>query len=82
MSQTLTDRILADLRSAEWTCSREWASWTVSYSQRISLDLAKRGFVVKARVCRRPEHQHRSARREYRLAFDPERQPQQIELIA
>lgn len=83
MNGTLADRILGDLRSARddgdgWVCSRGWATWTVSYSQRISIDLAGRGYVIEARPCKRIEHQHRSSRREYRLVAEP--RPTQLAL--
>lgn len=71
---TVADSIVADLRAAGWegVCGAEWyASFRPTFSQRISIDLKARGFVIASWPC--TDHDHRGSIHRYRLVVDPER---------
>lgn len=76
---TVADSIIKDLRENEWVCGSFWYStFRPTYAQRISIDLPKRGFVIKSELCK--EHEHKGGIHRYRLLVDPERQPRQLTL--
>lgn len=80
---TTWQRILDDLRRArsrgEWCCGSDWyRNFTPTYSQRISIDLRPRGYVIESEVCK--DHEHKSSIHRYRLLREPD--PEQRALIA
>lgn len=71
------ERIVRDLRHEEWVCGSYWyANYTPTFSQRISLDIKPRGYVIESRVCAR--HEHKGTIHEYRLVKEPA--PTQLQL--
>jgi hypothetical protein len=73
------ERILRDLRERQpdFVCGAEWyANYTPTFSQRISLDIKPRGYVIESRTCKR--HEHKGNVHEYRLVREPA--PKQLQL--
>lgn len=66
---TSKERILSDLAGGDWYCGSAWyANWLPTFSQRVSEMNAEHPGLIESRVCRNPEHQHKSSIHEYRLA--------------
>lgn len=69
MPRTHKKVILDGLNDGGWHCAVEWIQqYILTYSQRVSEMNAEHPGLIESRVCRNPEHQHKSSIHEYRLA--------------